>query len=68
MCDDTPLIYTARGNLPISDLEYSTRWELTEDYVKLVEVYRLDGEVVRESAHVCSLRGPFADAQAAQLN
>ncbi len=47
-----PLIYTIKGNLPIASLQYATRWERTDDYVKLVETYRLDGEVVRESAHV----------------
>lgn len=49
---DTPLIYTIRGNLPISDLEYSTHWEDNEDYTKLVETYKHKGTVVRESVHV----------------
>lgn len=51
-----PLIYTAKGNLPIADLSYSTRWERTEDFIKFVETYRLDGEVVKESAHVLALK------------
>lgn len=62
-----PLIYTSRGNLPVSSLDYETRWEDTPDYIKFVEVYRLDGEVVRESAHVYSKRGLFCESIAEQL-
>lgn len=49
---DTPLIYTAKGNLPIDSLEYSTTWEDNESYTKLIETYKLEGEVVRESVHI----------------
>lgn len=62
-----PLIYTSRGNLPVSSLDYETRWEDTPDYIKFVEVYRLDDEVVRESAHVYSKRGLLAEPAAAKL-
>lgn len=51
-----PLIYTAKGNLPIADLSYSTCWERTEDYVKFVETYKLGEEVVKESAHILALK------------
>lgn len=51
---DTPLIYTAKGNLPIDQLEYSTTWEDNDVYTKLTETYKLAGEVVRESVHVLS--------------
>jgi hypothetical protein len=48
-----PLIYTSRGNLPISSLKLETAWDVTNDYIKFVERYRdAEGEVVRESAHV----------------
>ncbi len=59
MSNDTPLIYTSRGNLPVDSLTYSTRWERTDDFVKFVETYALDGEVVKESAHVLALKSPF---------
>jgi len=62
-----PLIYTARGNLPIDSLQYETRWEDTPDYIKFVEVYTLDGEVVRESAHVYSKRGLLAEPAASNF-
>lgn len=64
---DIPMIYTIKGNLPIAALEYSTHWTDDKDYVKLVEVYRLDGEIVRESAHVLTRRGMFAAAETQTL-
>lgn len=62
-----PLIYTMRGNLPIDSLEYRTRWEDAPDYLKFVETYLLDGEVVRESAHVYAKRGLTSDAVAQDI-
>lgn len=59
--DAEPLIYTSRGNLPVASLQYVTRWEDAPDYIKFVEIYTLDGEIVRESAHVYSKRGLFAE-------
>jgi hypothetical protein len=47
-----PLIYTTKGNVPVSALKYETAWENTPDYIKFMERYTLNGEVVRESAHV----------------
>ena len=61
MTDATPLIWTIKGNLPLESLVYETRWEDADDYTKLVETYRLDGEIVRESAHVLTKRGLFAE-------
>lgn len=55
--DEEPLIYTTRGNLPLSSLTVQTRWEDCAEYTKFVEVYLLDGEVVRESAHVLARQG-----------
>lgn len=66
--NDVPLIHTLRGNLPIADLTYDVRWEDTPEYTKLVETYSLNGEVVRESAHVLSKRGMFADPVVQPLN
>ncbi len=65
---DTPLIWTTRGNLPVSDLTYATRWEDTPDYIKFVETYTAaDGVVVKESAHVYAKRGMFAEPVAQSL-
>lgn len=64
---EEPLIYTTRGNLPIASMTYATRWEDAPDYIKFVEVYRLDGEVVRESAHVYAKRGLLCEPFVQQL-
>lgn len=65
---DVPLIHTTKGNLPVSDLVYATGWEQGVDYVKLIETYTLNGEVVRQSAHVLALTGLFAEPSIANLN
>jgi len=53
VANDEPLIWTSKGNLPISALTYQTAWDVQPSYIKFVERY-LDatGEVVKESAHV----------------
>ncbi len=53
---DEPLIYTARGNLPVASLKYAVEWEDTPDYTKMIETYTLDGEVVKQSVHVFGRR------------
>lgn len=50
--DDVPLIWTSKGNLPLDSLTYATRWEETDSYLKFVETYSIEGEVVKESCHV----------------
>ena len=52
-----PLIYTSKGNLPVSSLTYAHRWEDTDEYIKFVETYSHQGELVRESAHVYKKKG-----------
>jgi hypothetical protein len=56
MTEETPLIWTSKGNLPLEALEYETKWEKSDTYVKFVEIHRLDGEIVREAAHVLALQ------------
>ena len=58
--NEKPLIHTIKGNLPISDLEYRTKWTDDEDNTIFQETYLLDGEVVRQSVHVMSKRGVLA--------
>ena len=52
-----PLIWTTKGNLPIDTLEYEHSWEDTPDQVTFKEIYRLDGEIVKQSAHVYIRKG-----------
>lgn len=62
-----PLVWTSKGNLPAAMLEYRVRWEETPAYVKLVETYSLDGEVVRESAHALAREGLDMSGQQAEF-
>lgn len=65
--NDEPLIYTIKGNLPIASLAYSHRWDVTDDYFKFTETYKLGEEVVRESAHVYDRKGVQMGALAASF-
>lgn len=49
--DDEPLIYTSKGNLPISSLTYKHEWFEDDVAITFAEEYRLDGELVKRSAH-----------------
>jgi hypothetical protein len=65
--EDTPLVYTTRGNLPHTELVFSTAWEDTADYTKLTETYKAaDGEIVRQDVHVMGKHAvpPMGVAQA----
>lgn len=63
-----PLIYTSKGNLPISSLTYQTGWDITDTYIKFCERYLdEDGNVVKESAHVYDKTGLGAQALANSL-
>jgi len=57
--EDEPLIWTSRGNLPVSSLKYEVFWDAQyPHYMKFVERYTAeDGEVVKESAHAYSFSG-----------
>ena len=61
---DEPMIYTCKGNMPVSKLQHAVHWEKTDTYTKMIETYSLDGEVVRESAHVLAHQGLFAESTA----
>lgn len=50
--DPRPMIWTAKGNLPIDIMEYRTEWIDTPTKVTMVEIYEHRGEVVRRSVHV----------------
>lgn len=52
--NETPLIWTSKGNLPIDDLTYSYEWEDKPDYIKFTETYKLDDEIVKQSSHIYS--------------
>lgn len=63
-----PLIFTSKGNVPLSTLTLETEWDLQETYIKFVERYRdSTGEVVKESAHVYSKIGLTGESSVATM-
>lgn len=48
---DEPLIFTSKGNLPLASLKYNHSWVEDEVAITFVEEYRLEGEIVKRSAH-----------------
>lgn len=62
---DEPLIWTTKGNLPVSELDFQTLWEDTEDYVKCAPTYWLKstGELVKQDCHVFAKKGLFSQIQ-----
>lgn len=64
---DEPLIFTTKGNLPISALEYSHKWENLDTCIKFSETYMLNGEVVKQSAHVLMKTGLAIGAELEQM-
>jgi hypothetical protein len=58
---DTPLIWTSKGNLPVASLVYAPRWEESDEYIKFSESWSLNGEIVKENAHIYQKRGLFAE-------
>ena len=65
--NQVPLIWTTKGNLPISSLEYRHEWSEDDNEICFVEEYRLDGEIVKRSVHLCLRKGLLAIGEAAQL-
>lgn len=53
----TPLIYTSKGNLPVEDLTYTTKWEDRPDAVIFTEEYHQGDELVKRSVHALSKHG-----------
>lgn len=69
MNNDTPLIWTTRGNVPADSLKYEQSWIDAVDFVKFTETFSdpATGEVLRQNVHVMSRRGVFAEGQQAAL-
>lgn len=65
---DVPLIYTAKGNVPVDSLDYSKEWEFGEEIVWFREFWRdrETGEIVKNNVHGYALKGlpPLGAAQA----
>jgi hypothetical protein len=46
---ETPLIYTSKGNLPVSSLVRSDGWEFNPDGITYWEQYVLNSEIVKRN-------------------
>lgn len=49
--EEEPLVYTSRGNMPLSELTYRHEWLEDDIAITFVEEYLHKGEVVKRSAH-----------------
>lgn len=67
VAQDVALIWTTKGNLPVSSLEYYIGWDISEESIVFKEQYRLNGEIVKENAHVKLLKGGDAVPETAQF-
>lgn len=56
MADETPLIHTTLGNVPVSDLQFDVIWDVSDDAVVCKPTYFKDGIKVREDAYLCILK------------
>jgi hypothetical protein len=53
--DVVPLVFTSKGNLPVKSLEQSVEWKFSNTSIEFSEIYKLDGEVVKQSGHIYKL-------------
>lgn len=47
-----PLIWTAKGNLPVSALQYREEWNDEPACIVFKQIYSMDGKEVRRDVHV----------------
>lgn len=65
---DEPLIYTAKGNLPVKDLRIEPHWRHAPgEWVALSVRYYLGEELVREDGHQFVFKGLTAESVAAPI-
>lgn len=62
---DTPLIYTALGNVPEGALHYVTEWIVEPTYILFSEKWFLGEELVKSNAHTYT-HNPFGEMGAQQ--
>jgi hypothetical protein len=67
--NETPLIYTTKGNVPLDSVELKVEWFFEPEYVKLVEKAfdKASGELIKESAHVYSKFSVVGAAETGQF-
>ena len=59
-----PLIFTAKGNVLVSDLRHEVEWRIGTEQIIFVERYYDGEEIVKESTHVKVLTGVAMSGEA----
>lgn len=54
---DTPMIWTSKGNMPLSVLQPDAKWTINENEIVCAAEMWYEGECVRREVHVYKLRG-----------
>lgn len=49
---DSPLIFTAKGNIPADAMRYETEWIADPQYIMFCERWFLSDELVKSNSHV----------------
>lgn len=62
--NDIPLIWTSKGNLPVSDLNEQVHWIDKEDETTCVHEFWLGEECVKRAVHIYKRKGLETLAQA----
>lgn len=62
-----PLIWTTKGNLPVSTLRYETGWHVDEKQIIFRERYFLGEELVKENVHAMLRNGNESAGEQAKL-
>ena len=59
-----PLIFTTKGNIPVSSLRHEVEWRIGTEQIIFVERYYDGEEIVKESTHVKVLTGVAMSGEA----
>ena len=63
-----PLVYTTRGNVPVSSLKLTPTWRVEDAFIQFTETYTdAEGVVVRQDVHVYDRNGITASGLAANF-
>lgn len=57
---EIPLIFTTKGNIPVSELKQDVEWRFNAGCIVFIERYFLGDEMVKESSHAKLLSGVAA--------
>lgn len=61
---ERPLLATSKGNIPIEGLRHEVTWVVSLENIIFRESYFQGSELVKESSHVCVLKGAAAIGEA----